>query len=333
MRDFVRKPRNWVVTTLVITMLLALIINLISASKQNLPEYTLRETPTISEEPNIIEMEYSTYSHDLIPISMTVPAEWTLVTQGGAPTYINKNDGAKISFSISAYIPSVNNITEEVLFADVTNAGGLWGGYDRLDNSTYIVVYELNDTDFFELTTWDLANTARVQFAIPAARYEYYYDTVIHLFDSFSWQKGNPIPSDFGIMYNEYGNFEFGIPTGWIATITDGIFSSTNPNTGSIMYVSVSEVSADLSGITQIDYVAVASQNKSNFLLSTYSNNGSFLTAEATYSSGGNQYSVINNILVRDGFMYEFTFECAAGNYNTDGPYYMTAVNLFRVLN
>jgi|GEM_PF-1645926 len=332
MRDFVRKPKNWIIITIIIGMILALLMNLFSASKSNLPEYQPAETPPAEGESKVLDIEYTTYQAENLPLSMTVPAEWTFVTQGGSPTYINKNDGAKISFSISSYIASVNSATEEQICNGVVNSGGLWGGYNRLDNSSYIIIYELDNTDYFELTTWDLSSTVSVQFAIPAARYDYYYDTVIHLYDSFAWNKENPIPEDYWLFYNDYGNFEFGIPSGWLTTVTDGIFSATNPDTGSIMYVSVSEVASDLSNVTQIDYIAVASQNRSNYLLSTYTNNGSYLIAEATYSSGGTQYSFINNILVANGFMYEFTFECSSANYNSDGQAYLSAVNLFRVL-
>lgn len=332
MRDYIRKPRNWVVTIIIVSMLFAAIYTLFTSSKTNLPQYTGPEEVTEPvDEPKILDIPYGTFQAEGINLTMVVPDEWTYVVQAGCPTYINKVDGAKISFSISDYIPAVNNNTEQSLYNEVIGAGGYWGGYNRLDYSSYLLVYELNQTDFFELTTWDLNTTVRVQFAIPAARYEYYYDTVIYLFDSFKWEKEKPLPDNFFLCYNDYGCFEFGVPAGWVASIDNSMYAATNPNTGSIMYVTVYESQGDFSSISQIDYVAAASQNKSNYLLSTYANNGNTIVAEASYSSGGKQYSMIHNMLYNNGFVYEFTFECANENYTSDGAQYMTAVQLFRI--
>ena len=330
MHDFLRRPRNWVVTMLIAAAIIALVVTLLSSTKANLPQYVAPAPVEEPETPEILDLEYGVFNAENIPLSMTVPTDWTYVMQGGCPTYINRSDGARISFQITEYQPSMNNNTESVVYQDVLNAGGIWGGYSRLDPSSYIAIYELGSTDYFELTTWDLDTSVRVQFAVPSQRYDYYYDTILYLFDTFVWEKGNPIPEGYYLYYSDYGSYEFGIPIGWVATESNGI-SASNPVTGSILYATAYESAGDLSTVSQLDYVNAASAGRSGYLLSHYTNTGTSIVAEATYTSGGIQYALIHNMLYSQGMIYEFTFECTAENYNTDGGTYLSSLGLFRV--
>lgn len=87
----------------------------------------------------------------------------------------------------------------------------------------------------------------------------------------------------------------------------------------------------DLSSIKQLDYVNAAGAGKSNYLLSSFSNNGTNLIAEATYNLDGVSYAEVRSMLATGLFQYEFTFQCEQANYDTDGQYFIGAMNLFRV--
>ena len=166
---------------------------------------------------------------------------------------------------------------------------------------------------------------------IPAQRYNDYYDTVIYLFDSFQWEQANPIPEEFILYYSDYGDFEFGVPIGWESSIVDGVYQAISPS-GSTMTCTLTSTSMDLSSIKQLDYVDIASAGKSNYLLSSFSNTGTNLIAEATYNLEGVPYTEVRSMLATGLFQYEFTFQCEQANYETDGQYFITAMNLFRVL-
>lgn len=330
MRDFVRKPRNWFIVSIVLACLFALINSFISASQTNLPSYVQQEEPPKQEE-EIPDIKTIEYFNEETGLSMLVPADWTRVTRNGCDAFVNQIDGATLLFDVHGYDPTMNAITEEHVINDVISSNGVLGGFDKDDNHSYLVIYELGSTDYFEYNVWDLQNTVRVSLQIPTARYSYYYDIAVYLFDSFTWEQAAPIPEEFCMFYSDYGNFEFGVPIGWEGSIVDGEYGAVSPN-GSVMACSLTSTSADLSGITQIDYVNAASAGKSNYLLSSYSNTGLVLTAEATYTLNSVECVEVRSLLATGAFQYEFTFQCEREFYDTDGQYFMTAIGLFRIL-
>lgn len=330
MRDFVRKPRNWFAVCIVLCFLFALIYSFISSSQTNLPSYVPTNEPVEEDEETTPDIKTTEYFNDELNLSMLVPADWTEVIKSGCDSFINQVDGAMLQFDIRPYDPTFNNITKETVANDVLAADGVLGGFAKDDNHSYLAIYEIGSTDYFEYNIWDLNHTVRVSMQIPAQRYNDYYDTVIYLFDSFQWDQANPIPEEFILYYSDYGNFEFGVPIGWESSIVDGVYQAVSPS-GSMMTCTLTSTSLDLSNVKQLDYVGVASAGKSNYLLSSFSNTGTNLTAEATYNVDGIPYSEVQSILATGLFQYEFTFQCEQANYETDGQYFIMAMNLFRV--
>lgn len=74
------------------------------------------------------------------------------------------------------------------------------------------------------------------------------------------------------------------------------------------------------------------SGGKSNYLLSTFENTGSTLTAEASFTANNVSYSEVRMILSTGTFWYEFNLTCPSSAYDTDGATFLNIVNLFRVL-
>lgn len=328
MRDFVRKPRNWFVTAFVLAFLFALIYCFFASARTNLPAYVTEEpTPTPTEK--ALDIDTAVYTNDVTGFTMEVPAEWTPVVRDGADSYVNQ-DGAILMFYVSDYDPTMNWITQETVTSDVQAADGVLGGFAKDNSHSYLAVYEIGSVDYFEYNIWDLQNTVRVSWQIPAARYNYYYDIVIGLFDTFQWKQAAPIPDDFYMFYSDYGNFEFGVPLGWQEELVDETYVVTSPS-GSTITCSLTSTSEDLSGITQIDYVNAASAGKSNYLLSSYTNTGATLVAEASYTINGVGYNEVREMLASGSFYYEFIFQCEPSNYETDGAAFLQAMNLFRV--
>jgi len=331
MRDFIRKPGNWVGLCIVLTFLFALLYSFISASNANLPSYVPPEQPSAEEAPEPVSIDTVEYTAAEVPLSMQVPADWRQITKGGNTTFINPVDGASITFDIGTYVPGANMVTEAVANEDITRSGGSMVGFTAESNSSYMVVYELGDAVFLEYNTWDLSTFVRVTFQMPSERYEHYYGIAIHLFDSFCWEKAQPIPAGFSLFYSTYGNFEFGVPDGWNAVIEDGAYIASSPS-GSRLMVTVTPSETDLSALSQLDYIAAASQGKQSYLLSAYSNTGTTLAAEASYTVAGNIWYNSNQLLADNGYLYEVTFDCAMENYEADISAFMTTLALFRVL-
>ncbi|MBQ3011532.1 MAG: hypothetical protein IJA20_07345 [Methanocorpusculum sp.] len=330
MRDFIRKPGNWVGLCIALTFLFALLYSFISASNANLPSYVAPEQLPAEEDPKPVSIDTVEYTATEIPLNMQVPADWRQITKGGNTTFINPVDGASISFDIGAYVPGANMVTEAVANEDITRAGGSLVGFTAESNSSYMVVYELGSAVYLEYSTWNLTTFVRVTFQMPQERYDHYYDIAILLFDSFTWEKAQPIPDGFSLFYSAYGNFEFGVPDGWTAVIEDGAYIASAPS-DSRLTVTVTPSEADLSALSQLDYIAAASQGKQDYLLSSYSNTGTSLAAEASYSMGGAAWYTSNQLLADNGYLYEVTFDCAMENYDADAGAFMTTLALFRV--
>jgi len=203
-------------------------------------------------------------------------------------------------------------------------------GFPAESNSSSMAAYELGDAVYLEYSTWNLSTFVRVTFQMPQERYEHYDDIAIYLFDTFTWEKAQPIPGGFSLFYSAYGNFEFGVPDGWSAVIEDGAYIATAPS-GSRLTVIVTPSETDLTALSQLDYVAAASQGKQSYLLSAYSNTGTSLAAEASYSVGGATWYNGNHLLVDNGYLYEVSFDCTLENYEADVSAFVTTLNLFRV--
>lgn len=329
MRDIVRKPRNWVGTMVVIMVLIALIQSFLSSANTNLPAYVATPTPEPTATPPSIETV--TYQSNEINFTMLVPGEWEFVTKSGNDAFINPVDGAMLMIDIYDYDPSLNNVTQETVYSDVVATNGVLGGFASNTTSSYVVIYEIGSADYFEYHCWDRSHAICISMTVPAERYNYYYDSVIYLFDSISWQQEYPITDGYYLYYSDYGNFEFGIPTNWDVGLENGELVMVSPN-GSTVVVSLTSTSNDLSGVSKLDYANSMSGGKSNYLLSTFENTGSTLTAEASFTANNVSYSEVRMILSTGTFWYEFNLTCPSSAYDTDGATFLNIVNLFRVL-
>lgn len=333
MRDLVRKPRNIIALTLVIAVAAALLVSLFSSSSTNLPSYTGPseiEPPAATAAPSPT-VETRIYENPDYGFSMPVPAEWTFVTKNGADSYAG-SDGAIISFSVSDYDPALNLITKDTVTSDIASLNGLLGGFAWLSTSSYIVIYEVNSIDCFELVTWDLDTLVRVLASVPAERYGYYSDTMTLLFDRFVWEKQNPVPDGCFMYYSAYGNFEFPVPCDWDYEIVNGVFTAVSADTQANYRISVSGSVDGFGGISQLDYVNAMSGGKSGYMLSAYANSDTTLSAAATFTdSAGTQYVELHNMLAAGGYHYELLFQCPSEAYESEYETYAKILNHFRV--
>jgi hypothetical protein len=332
MRDFVRKPGNLIGLFIVVVLLLSLLVNFFSSFNTNLPSYVGDDfQQTDVEETTTPDIETVTYNSDELNFSMLVPADWTNVIKSGNESFINPQDGSMISFAINSYNPSLNNITEEYINNDIVAADGLLGGFVKDTNSSYFVIYEIGELDYFEYTSWDLDNMIRVSIQIPAAKYSSYEDIIIYLIDSFTWNKENPLPDNCMMYYSDYASFEFPIPDGWSYQIENGVFKAENSLSGAFYTVSVSDLSYDLSSVSQIDYFNSISSGKSSYLLNNFNNGGSFITSEATFTENGVQQKEYRSMLAANNYLYEVVFQCPLADVDSCMKDYLVLQQYFRV--
>lgn len=312
MRDFIRKPRNWFAVMIVLAVLAALMMNFFSSFGTNMPSYS---TPNDLVEPDIVRPEEPQSSIETVlytselGFSMQVPKDWTFVVKGGNDTYVNAKDGASIVFAVSDYNPALNSVTRESIYSDIVAANGVFGDYEQVSSSAYLVVYEIGALDYFEYSLWDLDTLVRVSVQIPAQSYTTYREDILAMLDTFSWERANPIPEDYAMYYSEYGSFEFPIPDGWQYGIENGSLVALSADGAAGYQVSVTNTTAYLNDVSQIDYVEAMGSGKPNYMLNSFSNTGSILTAEASFTSDGVACRQIHNIFATGEYQYELVFQ------------------------
>lgn len=333
MRDFIRKPRNWFAVMIVFAVLAALMMNFFSSFGTNMPAYSspneLVEPDVTQQETPQSSIETTLYTSEL-GFSMKVPKDWTFVVKSGNDTYVNAKDGASIVFAVSTYNPALNSVTRESVYSDVVNAGGVFGDYEQVSNSAYLVVYEIGSLDYFEYSIWDLDTLVRVAVQIPAQSYTAYRDDILAILNTFSWEKPNPVPEGYSMYYSEYGDFEFPIPDGWEYGIENGSLVVLSADGAAGYQVSLTNTTAYLNDVSQIDYVEAMGSGKANYMLSSFSNTGSLLTAEASYSSNGETCRQIHNILATGEYQYEVIFQYPQGASEYE-QVYLTIAKYLRV--
>jgi hypothetical protein len=331
LREKIRKHKNWLSIVIVLSAIFAGIYIIFSSSNNNLPAYvdtpsSPTATPTPTPPPNTF-----LYTDDIQGFSLPVPANWQQTVNEGHVTFVN-SDGAKLQIQVLDYMPSFNMTDEATITNDVASIGATLFSFDRLTSDSYFTVYSLDGVAYAEYTNWDRQSAIRLRFIASEASYTERYESVmVYCFDNFQWNKASPIPEGFIVYYNEFGYFEFGLPTNWNGAITDGgIYAATNPNTGASMYIYVSDYVGSYESISQIDYANELGQTRQNFMLRSFVSDNASIAAEATYNVGETQYALIQYRTCNGSFQYAFTFECQIDNIDIDLPTYQQCVNLFR---
>lgn len=318
---------------LVVAVMAALFINFFSSINSNLPSYQpgTEVEPAVSQETEEkVTIETVDYKNESYGFTMPVPAGWSFVVKGGADSYVN-TDGSIISFGVSEYNPSLNNVTQESISVDIASINGLLGGFAWLTTSSYVVIYEVNAVDYFELATWDLDTLVRVTASIPASSYSDLSTQITAMFDHFVWEKRNPVPDGCFMYYSDYGNFEFPVPSAWQYGIENGAFIAVSPESGANYRITVNNTPTDLSSITQLDYSQIMSSGKTNYMLRSYQTSGTILSASSSFSSNGVQYEEYHQMMTVGNYQYELLFQCPETNYDADYTTYQEILNNFRV--
>jgi hypothetical protein len=332
LKEKLLQRKSWIAVIIVLSAIFAGVYMIFSSSANNLPSY-VDEPPAPTATPlPVPPPDTVLYTDDERGFSLPVPDGWQMVTNEGHNTFVNNRDGAKLQIQTLEYMPSLNMMDAAKITNDVASIGATLLDYNRAASDDYFVVYAQDGVVYAEYTVWDRQSAIRLRFIAPEASYaDKYQNVMLYCFSNFAWNKPNPIPAGFMVYYNEFGNFEFGLPMDWSGAITDeGIYAATNPSTGASMYIFVSEYAGDFSGISQIDFAGELGQRRENFMMRSFVSDAASIAVEASYSVGGAQYALIQYRVCNGQNQYAFTFECPIDAIDGDLPAYQQCVSLFR---
>lgn len=334
MRDFIRKPFNLFFTGFIALSIIVLIVVLFGQSKQRqLPTYEAPSTQATEAHVNKLDIEYQTINNQAVGYTMVVPAEWQIVENENVVSVINQMDKTTISIEAMDYFGSINNDSESTIAEYAQSGNGTLYTFTKLSTSEYTCSYDYDSCFYAEYFTWDLDTIIKVSCICTSDLTDKYLDTFSYMLDTFHWEKKNPIPDGYFMLYNENGNFEFAVPLDWSSGIDNNGMWTAVSAAGSTIQCDLHNYTGDLSEITEANYAELAGiGNAEGFELTFFQNQGNVCMAEGTYYIGTTQYCIATTLLAKNGLMYEFNFGCTAANYD-DMNYYVTAIKLFRVFN
>lgn len=299
-----------------------------------LPGYVEEETST---EPTTVTEDVSmqSYTEPVTGLTIQIPEEWQKVNTDGSISFIHRESSSAVEISVEDYNPSVTTATAESSATATTAAGYTFNAFNWLDNCSYILTYTKNNENtqinYIRITQFDRDHIVQILYTINGEAYVKLESAVTQSIESIEWDRQNPIPSDFMLYYNEFGNFEFGSPINWSSAIQNGSYYAQDSDTGATMVITVTQSNITYENISQIDYVSIASQGRSNFALRTYSADANIIRGTAVYMYNGQQYMMMQYLLATGEYEYSITFDCPVSAYEKIATLYDEAIDLFRI--
>ena len=316
------------VVIVIVSTLIAL-LSVLFTQNNTLPAFVAEPLPE-SEESPLEVMPTMVVTDEQMGITIEVPEDWRQVVIRGDKSFLHEN-GTMIQLQYRDYSPHINMMNGESIRWDVEINRGIFHDYVQINNTSAIYSYTLNEIEHIHYLTWDRMTIVGVKIEVHREFYDLYFGTFMHILDNFHWEKQNPIPENFIMLYNEFGSFEFGVPANWGTAITEeGVFLASSPDTGVVMYVNVFQNDTNFEGVSQIEYSNVIGHGRSSFILREFFNDGRSIYADAMYTANNRNFMFLQHMISNGAYHYTFTLE-APTEYAEEARYvFSTAVSLFR---
>ena len=334
---------KWIFPLVVIILIVSLL--LVKCSNNNLKGYVdsadeskgteeiTSSTGNLDADP-VMEEESVLYSDEELGVSFSVPESWTkLLGEGHTVTFIDKKIGTQLNFTAVNYDPTVNMISEESLYQDIVSAGMEPREFkkDRFDE--YSVSYVNSKYAYIEHTIWDRSMILTLSFTFDV---NYYNDTKLNnmvqfIIQSVNWNKTYPIPDDLQLLYQEYGNFEFGLPKNWSYGESSNTILMTDPTQRAAITITVNEAATTLDNISQVDFVNFLAQTREGFMPKSYENDGTVIKCTGTYYNSDTLYNIQQYVMVANGYEYILSFDTDAEMTSDLAVTIQNEVNTFRI--
>lgn len=146
-----------------------------------------------TESENSKEISMTTYTNETPLFTVSVPSDWTKVTQNGYPTWICKEYSS--SFQIQTFSSSAEllDITGETIKGEIESLGGEIVDFRWIDEWNYTVSYRMfqksGTTAHIEVTAFNTKDAIRFVFIITETHYDKLESTVAAIIDSFVWNR------------------------------------------------------------------------------------------------------------------------------------------------
>ena len=299
-----------------------------------LPAFVEEEEEIAVEEQKNVDLNF--YVDEKTGYTIGIPAGWQYVLKNGFVTFVHGASSSSIQIQVIPYTPYLTSVSQDLLLEASSEEGVNITNFAWLTNHSYILTYEKDVNgviyDYNVHVSFDLSNVIKT---IYISRRDYNKE-IFPLIDasaaSISWESDKKIDERFMLSYNEYGNFEYGLPLNWNTDIQGSTFYAESPDLGMNISVSVTQSDVTYENISQVDYLSFVTQGRQNFNLQSFVSENGIINAFGTYKSG-NTVMVIEQVLVATGsFEYALSMECPYEYYQDLSSYFEAEKTLFRLL-
>lgn len=286
--------------------------------------------------PDIIP-DMQLYTDNTVGLAIRIPNGWTKVIKEGNQTFIEPDTASYVQIIKSAYVPGLNSMTEDVIQNDITSIGGSFVSFSQQGNTGYTVLYQIyQDNVLFnciEITRIDLYNVVRIVINTPAEVYDQLSNYISAIADSVEWNPPNPIPADYILVYNNFGNFEFAVPMAWNKYIENEEYVAKDNVSGAEMHVSVAETNVTYENVNQGTFAEYLSAGKEGFSIKQFTANTNLIYCVSSYTANGFAVYRVDYLLSTGYYEYAICFICPADLFQSISPMFDTAFSLFRTFN
>jgi len=324
----------------VVCIVIAVIITVSQLNNQTLPGYVENSGNMIvsTVAPYVAETtapDMQMITDNAVGLAMYVPQNWSKVIKSGNTMFVDPNTSACVEIVKSAYYPQVLNASTEALQTELASKGANFISFQPDSNYGYTLLYQsyVNEVlyNFIEITRVDLQNVVRIIISSPFDAYKSVEKEIDYMASSISWNPANPIPADYFLAYNEFGNFEFAVPAAWSRGIENNEYVARDNNyTGAEMHVSVSESSNLYTGVNQAIYAEYLSAGKEGFSIKQFTCTDNLIYCVSTYTINGFPVYRVEYLLATGAFEYGIAFICPTDYYAEISPMFDQAFSLFR---
>ena len=311
-----KRVSYWV--PIIIVMVLISLIVVYTQSNNQMQVYQGDTTvPTTSPTVPALKVEMEQYSHDTYALTYSVPADWTRVVKDGYETYIHAPSASSFQIQIKPYAPMILTVSAASTQAELQNAGFTMLSFDHLSATDYTVLYQSDTTTYIEIVSFDKKTILNMVYTMPTEHAARMMETIAVIIDSVQWEREYPYPKDMGLVYSDFGSFEFAYPAQWRVGIQNNTYIAQDQNGGAVMAIMCNESAANYATTTQLDYVNFAGSGRSNYALQSYQSTSSTIYAVSTYSAGETNMVLVHYMVATGTHEYMVVFEIPYDTYNT----------------
>lgn len=335
MRFEKKRVSYWIPLAILIVLISLILVYCQSQENMNVyqtePSESMDLTSTTNNEFDDIELEL--HQNSTLNISYGIPDDWVKVNMNGHETYVHRPSSSSAQIQIMDYSPIYVTATESIVRAELENTGLLFQSFQWTSNSSYTVIYQKKEpgTVYVEMFSFDKVHAVRLLLSWPTEYYDQMLNKILAIADSFKWEKESPYPENVSLVYHSTAAFEFGYPTGWQTAINGNVYLAQDPESKTLMTMTVNESSTLYNGLSQLDYINWASAGRSKFALQSFDMDQNTVYSMSTFSTNNTNMVLIHYMYASGKFEYIITFEIPYNVYESKAELVSTLINLLKI--